>query len=170
MSENERRMNTWDGIHVDNDDIKDIAEDVEYFANEVNDFLDPENELQAEGIKLDAELRYSAGVQDLVKMVMKDFDITDIEDLQRAVETIGERVVDDIESCPYYRRSRKAVERLLRFAMKNIQVTDLPTGKRMQWVNDLTRRLYDIMKSETSVEDLHEFVGDVVEDFLREVV
>lgn len=54
--------------------------------------------------------------------------------------------------------------------MKNIQVTDLPTGKRMEWVNDLTRRLYDIMKSETSVEDLHEFVGDVVEDFLREVV
>lgn len=81
MSREERDMNSWNGIHVDNDDIKDIAEDVEYFANEVNDFLDPENELQAEGIKLDAELRYSAGVQDLVKMVMKDFGITRIEDL-----------------------------------------------------------------------------------------
>merc|ERR1712228_556575 len=54
--------------------------------------------------------------------------------------------------------------------MRNVEVSDLPTGKRAEWVNDLTRRLYDIMKSETSVEDLHEFIGETVEDFLREVV
>lgn len=57
---------------------------------------------------------------------------------------------------------------MIRFAMKNVDISDLPKGKRMEWVNDLTRRLYDITKSETSVEDLHEFIGDVVGDFLEE--
>jgi hypothetical protein len=52
--------------------------------------------------------------------------------------------------------------------MKNVDISDLPKGKRMEWVNDLARRLYDITKSETSVEDLHEFIGDVVGDFLEE--
>jgi hypothetical protein len=71
MSREERDMKSFEGIHVDNDDIKDLAEDIEYFANEVEDFMDPENPLQKEGIKLDAELRWSAGVQNLVKMVLE---------------------------------------------------------------------------------------------------
>jgi hypothetical protein len=80
MSREERDMKSFHGFHVDNDDIKDLAEDIEYFANQVEDFMDPENPLQKEGIKLDAELRWSAGVQNLVKMVMKDFDISSLED------------------------------------------------------------------------------------------
>lgn len=72
-----------------------------------------------------------------------------------------------MEDCPYFRRMRLAVERMLRYAMKNIQVDDLPEGKRVEWVNDLTRRLHDIMKSENNVEDLEEFAGDMIEDAFR---
>lgn len=34
-----------EGIHVDNDDIKDLFEDTEFVADEVRRFLDPENPL-----------------------------------------------------------------------------------------------------------------------------
>lgn len=78
-----------DGIHIDNSDLKDMAEDIEHFANRFQDFMDPENPLQAEAIKLDAELRWSEGVQKLAKMVMKDFGISSVQDLQKAVMIIG---------------------------------------------------------------------------------
>jgi hypothetical protein len=168
MSRLEGDMAEIDGVHIDNDDIKNIAEDAQYMFEDVEDFLDPETDFQQKAIKLDAELRFSPKVQELLHMIMKDFEIESPEDLARAVETIGSRVAEDIESCPYYQRSRKATERMIRFAMKNVDISDLPKGKRMEWVNDLTRRLYDITKSETSVEDLHEFIGEVVGDFLEE--
>lgn len=56
-----------------------------------------------------------------------------------------------MENCPYFRRMRKAVERMLRYAMKNVNVSDLPEGKRVAWVNDLSKRLYDIIDSGDSV-------------------
>lgn len=57
----EDRMRS-EGIHIENDDIKDFAEDLEHIVEHVEDFLDPENEYTAEGIKLDAEMRFSAPV------------------------------------------------------------------------------------------------------------
>jgi hypothetical protein len=100
---------------------------------------------------------------------MADLQINSVHDLEEVVEKVGTRVVGDIQSCPYFRRIRKAAERFLRFAMKNIDVSDLPEGQRMSCVNDLARRLDDILKSENNVQDLHEFIGEVAEDALREV-
>jgi len=109
-----------EGFHIDNDDIKDFAEDLEHIAEDVGDFLDPENPFTAEGIRLDAEVRFSAPVQKLLKMFMSDFGIKSEHDLERAVEDIAEHVERDLESCPYYRRARKATERMMRFAMKHL--------------------------------------------------
>lgn len=102
MSRLEGDMKEIDGVHIDNDDIKNIAEDAENLFEDVEDFLDPETDFQQKAIKLDAELRFSPKVQELLKMIMKDFEIESPEDLARAVETIASRVAEDIESCPYY--------------------------------------------------------------------
>lgn len=104
-----------------------------------------------------------------MKMFISDFSIKSEHDLEEAVESIAEHIERDIESCPYFRRAKKATERMIRFLMKHLKVTDLPTGKRAQWVNKLAKELYDIMKSETSIEDLEDFVEDTIEDFAREV-
>lgn len=63
-------------------------------------------------------------------MVFKDFGIKSREDLFRMVVQIANRVEDDIENCPFFRRAKKAAERMLRFQMKSLEVSDLPTGKR----------------------------------------
>jgi len=104
----------------------------------------------------------------LIKMVMNDFGIHSEKDLEKAVMAIGNHVMDDIESCPYFRRLRVSIERMARYAMKHIKVTDLPTGKRMEWVNQLTHEIYDIMKDENSIERLHDFAGDLIEEFVEE--
>ena len=104
-----------------------------------------------------------------MKMVMKDFGIHSEKDLMQAAEKIAHRLESDMENCPYFQRMRKAVERMLRYAMKHVEVSDLPTGKRMEWVNDLSKQLYTIMKSETSVRDLEDFAEDIIEDTLHEV-
>lgn len=109
-----------DGVHIDNDDIKDFFEDAQHLGEHIDEFFDPETPLMKEGIKLDAEVRYSPNMQKLIKMVMKDFGIKSGNDLQKAVEAIGKRVVHDIESCPYYRRSKLAAERMMRYAMKSL--------------------------------------------------
>lgn len=102
MSRLESDMKEIEGVHIDNDDIKNIAEDAQNLFEDVEDFLDPETDFQQKAIKLDAELRFSPKVQELLKMIMKDFEIESPEDLARAVETIASRVAEDIESCPYY--------------------------------------------------------------------
>jgi hypothetical protein len=54
MGRDEEEMKSIEGVHIENDDIKDVFEDAEYLANEIGDFMDPENPLMAEAIKLDA--------------------------------------------------------------------------------------------------------------------
>jgi len=54
MGRDEEQMKSIEGVHIDNDDIKDVFEDAEHLANEIEDFMDPENPLMAEAIKLDA--------------------------------------------------------------------------------------------------------------------
>lgn len=162
-------MASVEGVHIDNDDIKDVFEDAEHLAHEVEEFMNPDSPLMQKAIELDANVRFSAPVQAFIKQLMADLEITDVKQLEKIVETIAMRVGQDMESCPYFRRMHKAVERFLRFAMKNVEITDLPTGKRMEWVNHLTKQLYDIMKSENNVEDLEEFLGEIVHDALREI-
>lgn len=64
-------------------------------------------------------------------------------------------------------RLRKANERLFRAACRNIDVSDFPTGRRMSWVNDLTKALYDIMKSDDPVHQWENAVGHALDEFFR---
>ena len=100
-------------------------------------------------------------------MVMKDFGIKSENDLVDAVIKIAERIGEDVENCPFYRRSRLAGERMLRYAMKRLKVSDLPQRVRVKWVNSLARKLKSIMTSSNNVEQLEDFVGEILEDFLR---
>jgi len=61
-------------------------------------------------------------------MVMKDLDIHSEKDLENAVERIANRVEKDLDSCPYYRRTRLAGERMLRYAMKSLKIRNLPNS------------------------------------------
>lgn len=131
MSRLESDMKEIEGVHIDNGILKNKFEDIEHLFEEVEDFMDPKNPLQAEGIKLDAAMRFSPKVQELMKMIMKDFGIKSFHDLERAVEKVGMHIYKDVRRCPYFRRMRKGVERMVRFAMRNVRVSDLPKGKRM---------------------------------------
>lgn len=142
-----RDQHEYHGIHIDNDDLKDMAQDVRHFVEDVDDFLDPKNPTMAKGIKLDAQLRFSPNVQKLIKMVMKDFNIKNEHDLEKAFEKVVMHVGKDLASCPYFRRSRMAAERMLRFAMKSLKISDLPYGRRERWVNDIAKKLYRTMIS-----------------------
>jgi len=161
-------MNTWDGVHIDNDMIYDMAEDIDQLEDDIEHWMDPRYPLTAEGIKIDAELRFSPNAQKLLKMLMKDLDINSFEDLENAAEKIVGHMERDFESCPYAQRMRKAVERMVRFAMQNTIVTDLPNSGRVRWVDELTRDLYRVMKRGDSIEELHEMAGDLIEDFIEE--
>jgi len=78
-------------------------------------------------------------------MVMNDFDIHSEKDLEDAAEKIAEHLEDDLENCIYYNRSRKAAERLVRYAMNNIEVFDWPKNGKMMWLNDLTKDLRQVL-------------------------
>ena len=56
---------------------------------------------------------------------------------------------------------------MLRYAMKSLRVSDLPQKIRVKWVNSLARKLNSIMTSSNNVEQLEDFVGEILEDFLR---
>lgn len=60
-------------------------------------------------------------------------------------------------------------ERLFREVCKNVNVSDLPTGARKQWVNQLAAKLYAVMKSDLPVKEAHKFVGHILERQAREV-
>jgi hypothetical protein len=62
-------------------------------------------------------------------MFMKDLGIKSKKDLGDAIEKLAMRVESDIESCPYFRRMRLAVERMVRFFCDSIQIKDLPWYK-----------------------------------------
>ena len=157
------------GFHIDNDDLKDMAQDVRHFVEDVEDFMDPKNPTMAKGIKLDAQLRFSPNVQKLIKMVMKDFNIKNEHDLERAFEKIVRHVGKDIASCPYFRRSEMAAERMLRFAMKSLKISDLPWSRRERWVNDVAKKLYRTIVSQNRVHDLEKLVGRAVHDVFHEL-
>jgi hypothetical protein len=171
MGPRESDKHEINGIHIDNSDILDMGEDFENLWNDFADVMNPDTALMKRGIKLDAELRWSPKLQKLISMVMNDFGIKSENDLVDAVMRIAERVGEDVENCPFYRRSRLAGERMLRYAMKSLKVSDLEVSheKRAKWINDLALKLKSIMASSNSVEQLENFVGHILEDFLREV-
>lgn len=126
MRDDQRRQLEIEGLYLDNDDIKNAAEDIEQVWRDFGHLMDPKNPLTAKSIELDAKLRFSPAVQKLKNMVFEDFGIKTEKDLLDAAMKIANRVENDMENCPYFRRMQKAVERMMRFAMKNIKVTDLP--------------------------------------------
>ena len=102
-------------------------------------------------------------------MVMKDFGIKSEEDFERTVEDIAERVGEKLENSHYLERAHLAAERVMRTLAKSLKISELPTGKRMRWVNGLAKELNDIMQSEDPASGAEDFVGDVLEDFVHEV-
>ena len=65
-------------------------------------------------------------------MVMNDFGIKSEKDLERAVEDIAERIGEKLEDNHYLERAHLAAERVVRYLAKNLKISDLPKGKRMQ--------------------------------------
>merc|ERR1711935_344799 len=61
---------------------------------------------------------------------------------------MGHAIEEGIENCPMLPRVRKAAERLFRFYASKLEISDLPTGKRMKWVNGLVKGLYQVMQSD----------------------
>lgn len=68
------------------------------------------------------------------------------------------KIIKKLINCPYLQRIRKADERLFRAITDGVEVSDLPTGPRHRWVNDLTRGLVRIMKSDDPVHEWEESV------------
>jgi len=66
-------------------------------------------------------------------------------------------------------RAHLAAERVMRTLAQSIKISDLPTGKRMQWVNELAKDLNDIMQSEDPANGAQDFVEDVLEEFVNDV-
>jgi len=169
MSRMERDMADIRGFHIDNDELKNVVEDMENLWEDFEEFMDPKSPLQAKGIELDAKLRFSPNVQKLLKMIMDDFNIHSEKDLEKAVEKIAMHIGKDLAGCPYYRRARLSGERMVRYAMKNVKISDLPKGARMSWVNGIAEDLRNIFRGQNNVEDLEKYVARYVEEFLHEV-
>lgn len=53
-----RSKEEWNGLHIDNSDLKDVAEDVRHLAEEMEDFFDLDSDFNQKGIRLDAANRY----------------------------------------------------------------------------------------------------------------
>jgi len=116
-----------------------------------------------EAIKKEAALRFTDPGVKLEKMINEDMGKLDIEGAMRRMEEAA-------GTCPLHERLRKVSERLVRAMCKNLNVDDLPTGKRKQWVNDLAGELYNIMKSGRPVRKLHHAIEDVVQGAIKKFV
>jgi len=149
MSREEHDKLMKSGFWVSNDSLKDIAEDVSDIFEDVEDMLkldDKRRPINMEAVKKDAAVRYSAPVQKLLKMVLKDFGIKDMKDARTAERAVEHFVEDLVDTHPYFARLRKAAERLVRFYARAIEIDDLPKDKRMRIVNMIAERLHWILK------------------------
>jgi hypothetical protein len=169
MSREDREKAEFEGVIIDNDDLKDIAEDIQDVAEDVGKFMDLNRPLNQESLKLDAAVRFSKPVQTLMKTVLKDFGINTKEDFRKAARIMGHAIEEGIENCPMLPRVRKAAERLFRFYASKLEITDLPTGKRMRWVNELVKKLYSVMQDEEPVRQLYRMLDRVEHDVERSV-
>lgn len=170
ISRSERDKARVEGAHLENDDIKDIFEDLEDLNEDLDDFYDPKSPLMAKWIKLDAELRWSPNVQKMVGMVADDLNIHSEKDFRAAAERVVTTVGEKIEHCPLLERLRKTSERIVRVACKNIEIGDLPTGKRMEWVNDLASTLYRAIKSERPSRSVDKWIFNTIDNTLRGIM
>lgn len=156
-----------EGVYIDNNDIKNVAEDVEDILGHAADLMNPKYPFMKQAIKQDAELRFSAPVQKLVKMVLSDFGITNKQTFRKAVRAI-QKAAEDIEVMnPIFERAEKAADRLIRFYCNALEIGDLPTGPRKRWVNKLAAKLHKIMKSGRPIRELERFIETYGSKFLH---
>ena len=59
---------------------------------------------------------------------------------------------------------------MVREICDKVEVQDLPEGKRKQWVNELSKELYNIMKSDRPVRKMHHAIEDVMQGMEREII
>jgi hypothetical protein len=138
----ERSQLEFEGFHLDNDRVKDVFEDAEHIFEDVETLLDPKGSFMSEAIKLDAAMRFSPKVQELIKMILKDFNITSKKDLLN----VAERVEHILENSAEFYRFRKAAERIVRFAVKNVDISDIDIkDSRVPYVNRLMKDLAHVM-------------------------
>jgi len=162
MPHYERMRKTWETVHIANGDIKDIAEDVETIARDLATVWDLEGPLMKEGIKRDAAARYEPHMQQMLKMIIED---TKDFDPEEALEQAGEKM----RLCPRFQRLRKTIERVVREICRDVEVADLPTGRRMEWVNRLARDIHHTMKSDEPVRGIYRDIEPSLRRHFREL-
>lgn len=54
----------------------------------------------------------------------------------RQIEMFAQRFMERLDTWAEVEFFTKSVERFIRVVGKNVEITDLPTGERMGWVND----------------------------------
>lgn len=174
MSREESDKHEFEGAHIENNDIKNVFEDAQDLVEDVLRLMDPSSPENQYSARLDMELFHSKPITELLKMVLKDFGITDKKSAFEAAREVMEAAEDAYENCPYIPRARKAAERVVRYYAHAVKISDLPKGDRMSWVNNLTKRLYDALKSDdpipTIYRELHRFervVGGMGKRFAR---
>lgn len=86
MNDDQARELEIDGLYLDNDDIKNVAEDIQDTWNDFSKLMDQKNPLMAKAIELDAKIRFSPAVQEMKKMIFEDFGIKSVRDLENAAE------------------------------------------------------------------------------------
>lgn len=80
LSRFQREKQDIEGVHINNDDIKDVAEDIEHIMQDVDRLMDPEYALTKKSIELDAAIRFSEPMQKLMAQIGSDFGFASEED------------------------------------------------------------------------------------------
>lgn len=91
MSRYARNKASIEGIHINNDDIKDIAEDVQQILEDFGTVMDPDYPAMREWISKDGAARFEPNIQKLMKLVLSDFDIQSKRDFAVTMERWGSR-------------------------------------------------------------------------------
>jgi len=80
------------------------------------------------------------------------------------------RWVERCDTWPQVEELRKAKERFIREIGANVEISDLPTGERMQWVNEFFEGLVDMLHSERPAEQIHDWIINELEIIREEMV
>lgn len=167
-----RQKEEWMGLHVDNSDIKDIAEDMRLAWEEIKELHDMDGEMLKTGIPVDFALKTEKNRKELGKMIYEDFglDMNFGYNDPASEEAIG-RYVETWGNWEQSERVCKAAHRYLRAVCKNLEIEDLPQGERERWVNELAEGLYKAMKENEGdpAENTVRYVAEVVQDFVDEI-
>jgi len=100
MSRFEREKAEIDGLYIDNDDIKDIAEDGEDILDDFGHMMDLDYPKTRKDLELDAAMRFSKPGRALEKTLTEDLSKIDFEGIERKMR-------GELKTCPFAQRIKK---------------------------------------------------------------